>query len=126
MPKQTTQKANNLLKLINEKEGQLFELIARYHLAFVGIDNPNQKVLEHTLNFVSTSFVRASIYFASITDREKAYLELASKGYKLKEIANYLKISISSAKTHRDLILQKLFSKNIAQACVEAKKYQIT
>lgn len=88
MSKIRTRKADNLLKSIKDKESELFKLIAQYHLAFVGNDNP--------------------------TPREK-----------VKEIAERLKISISTAKTHRDIILQKFFCKNITEASNIARKYQI-
>lgn len=126
MSKIRTQKAYNLLKSIKDKESELFELMARYHLAFVGIDNPTSRVLSHTIDMVSHVFVRASVVLGnSLTKREQSYLELAARGYKVKEIADRLKISISTAKTNRDLILQKLFCKNITEAVSLIRKYQI-
>ena len=106
MPKSRTVKAENLLKKINDAEVQLSELLARYHLSFIG----NNNVLKHTTQLLSHIFVRASIVLTtSLTNREKEYIELASRGYKLKEIAKFLNIALSTAKSVREVILQKLF-----------------
>lgn len=124
MAKKRTNNSNHLLKLINDKEDQLFELLARYHLSYIGNDHPSPQVLEHTVNLISHVFIRASIVLSdSLTKREKEYLELASRGYKLKEIAELLTISASTAKSLRETILQKLFCKNMTEAVALARKY---
>jgi len=126
MPKSRTLKAENLLKKINDAEIQLSELLARYHLSFIGNNNPSDKVLEHTIQLFSHIFIKASIVLTtSLTNREKEYIELASRGYKLKEIAKFLNISFSTAKAVRDVILQKLFCRNITEATSIARKYQL-
>ncbi|HEY2566672.1 MAG TPA: LuxR C-terminal-related transcriptional regulator [Candidatus Aquirickettsiella sp.] len=126
MPKSRTVKAENLLKKINDAEVQLSELLARYHLSFIGNNNPSSKVLEHTIQLLSHIFVKASIVLtASLTTREKEYIELASRGYKLKEIAKFLNIALSTAKSVREVILQKLFCRNITEATAVARKYQL-
>lgn len=126
MPKSRTLKAENLLNKINDAEIQLSELLARYHLSFIGNNNPSDKVLEHTIQLFSHIFVKASIILTtSLTNREKEYIELASRGYKLKEIAKFLNISLSTAKAVRDVILQKLFCRNITEATSIARKYQL-
>jgi DNA-binding NarL/FixJ family response regulator len=126
MPKSRTVKAENLLKKINDAEVQLSELLARYHLSFIGNNNPSDKVLKHTTQLLSHIFVRASIVLTtSLTNREKEYIELASRGYKLKEIAKFLNIALSTAKSVREVILQKLFCRNITEATSIARKYQL-
>ena len=103
MPKSRTVKAENLLKKINDAEVQLSELLARYHLSFIGNNNPSDKVLKHTTQLLSHIFVRASIVLTtSLTNREKEYIELASRSYKLKEIAKFLNIALSTAKSVRE------------------------
>ena len=126
MSKSRTLKAENLLKKINDAEVQLSELLARYHLSFIGNNNPSDKVLKHTTQLLSHIFVRASIVLTtSLTNREKEYIELASRGYKLKEIAKFLNIALSTAKSVREVILQKLFCRNITEATSIARKYQL-
>lgn len=126
MPKSRTIKTENLLKKINDTEVQLSELLARYHLSVVGNNNPSNKVLKHTIQLFSHIFVKASIVLAtSLANREKEYIELASRGYKLKEIANFLNISLSTAKSVREVLLQKLYSRNITEAISIARKYQL-
>ena len=126
MPKSRTIKTENLLKKITDTEVQLSELLARYHLSVVGNNNPSDKVLKHTIQLFSHIFVKASIVLAtSLTNREKEYIELASRGYKLKEIANFLNISLSTAKSVREVLLQKLYSRNITEAISIARKYQL-
>lgn len=126
MSKSRTLKAEELLKKINDKEVELSELLARYYLSFVGNNNPTQKVLKHTIQLFSHIFIKASIVLTtSLTNREKEFIELASRGYKLKEIAKFLNIAISTAKSHRDIILQKLFCRNITEAVSIARKYQL-
>jgi DNA-binding NarL/FixJ family response regulator len=126
MSKSRTLKAEELLKKINDKEVELSELLARYYLSFVGNNNPTPKVLKHTIQLFSHIFVKASIVLTtSLTNREKEYIELASRGYKLKEIAKFLNMAISTAKSHRDIILQKLFCRNITEAVSIARKYQL-
>lgn len=126
MPKSRTLKTENLLKKITDTEVQLSELLARYHLSVVGNNNPSNEVLNHTIQLFSHIFVKASIVLAtSLTNREKEYIELASRGHKLKEIAKFLNISVSTAKSIRDIILQKLFCRNITEATSIARKYQL-
>ena len=126
MPKSRTVKAENLLKKINDAEVQLSDLLARYHLSFIGNNNPSDKVLKHTTQLLSHIFVRASIVLTtSLTNREKEYIELASRGYKLKEIAKFLNIALSTAKSVREVIKQKLFCRNITEATSIARKYQL-
>lgn len=126
MPKSRTLKTENLLKKINDAEIQLSELLVRYHLSFIGNNNPSDKVLEHTIQLFSHIFIKASIVLTtSLTNREKEYIELASRGYKLKEIAKFLNISLSTVKAVRDVILQKLFCRNITEATSIARKYQL-
>jgi DNA-binding NarL/FixJ family response regulator len=126
MSKSRTLKTENLLKKITDTEVQLSELLARYHLSVVGNNNPSDKVLKHTIQLLSHIFVKASIVLAaSLTNREKEYIELASRGYKLKEIANFLNISLSTAKSVREVILQKLFCRNTTEATAIARKYQL-
>ena len=126
MPKSRTVKAENLLKKINDAEVQLSELLARYHLSFIGNNNPSDKVLKHTTQLLSHIFVRASIVLTtSLTNREKEYIELASRGYKLKEIAKFLNIALSTATSVREKKKKKLFCRNITEATSIARKYQL-
>ena len=95
----STLKTENLLKKITDTEVQLSELLARYHLRVIGNNNPSNEVLNHTIQLFSHIFVKASIVLAtSLTNREKEYIELASRGHKLKEIAKFLNISVSFTK----------------------------
>lgn len=61
MAKKKTNKSDHLLKLINDKEYQLFELLARYHLSYIGNDHSSPQVIKHTVNLISHVFIRASI-----------------------------------------------------------------
>jgi len=50
----------------------------------------------------------------TLTQKEKHVLQLIAEGYTTKEIANLLKISFHTAKTHRNHIMEKLDLHNVA------------
>lgn len=124
MPKPRSQKSENLLRKIKDKETQLFDLLAHYHLSFLGNNNPSDGQLKHTINLISHIFVKASIVMAApLGKREKQYIELAARGYSLKEIARLLGIAVPTAKATRDKLLQEFFCKNITEAIALFRKY---
>jgi len=55
-----------------------------------------------------------------LTKREIEVLEKITQGYKTKEIAQLLFVSMSTVETHRRNIIKKLGSKNIAHAVAKA------
>nr|QVY57949.1 hypothetical protein [Betaphycus gelatinus] len=85
---------SELLSIINN-------LLKRQHLA-------------HKVFNVKTSNISTSKYFLinSLTSREKAVLKLVVRGYKNKEVANKLQISIRSVEKYVSKLLHKTSTRN--------------
>jgi len=60
-----------------------------------------------------------------LTNRERETLNLIAKGYSTKEISEILNVSPFTIKTHRQVILKKLSSKNCIEAIYKAIKLEL-
>ena len=60
-----------------------------------------------------------------LTNRERETLNLIAKGYSTKEISEILNVSPFTIKTHRQVILKKLSSKNCIEAIYRAIKLEL-
>jgi len=66
-----------------------------------------------------------AIEYLKLSDRELEVLELVSKGFSNKEIANNLFVSINTVKTHLQKVYEKLDVKRRTQAVEKAKNLNI-
>ena len=61
----------------------------------------------------------------NLTGRELEILILITKGFRSKQIASKLDISLDTVKDHRKSLLLKLSAKNCAELCYKAAKYNL-
>jgi DNA-binding NarL/FixJ family response regulator len=72
----------------------------------------SEKVIEGYLEVRKS--VKPSSSWATLTQRERELLKLIAEGYKNKDIADYLCISVKTAEKHRSNLMKKLNLHNIS------------
>lgn len=72
----------------------------------------SEKIIEGYLEGRKT--VKPTSAFEALTTREREILKLIAEGYKNKEIADYLCISVKTVETHRSSLMRKLDLHNVS------------
>ena len=80
--------------------------------------NVSEKVIEGYLEGQKSAKLTSRL--DSLSQREREVLKLIAEGFKSREIADYLCISLRTAETHRRNLMKKLKIKNIAALTVYA------
>ncbi len=113
-------------RTLEEKDEIFYNEFAKSFLSSIDILKPTGKQLLYTKKILSHAWIKLSIHLDDrLTHREKECLSLFYRGLSLKEIANFLDISLGTVRRHRDEILKKLFSKNLREAIKEGVRYRL-
>lgn len=111
---------------LSQKDNEFYDQFTKVFLQSIDIEKPTLKQLTLTKKIISHAWVKLSIHIDDrLNQREKECLALFYRGLSLKEIANFLDISVGTARRHRDEILKKLFSKNLREAIKEGVRYRL-
>jgi DNA-binding NarL/FixJ family response regulator len=109
---------------LSQKDDEFYDEFAKVFLKSIDIVKPTFKQLTLTKKVISQAWVKLSIHIDDrLSQREKECLSLFYRGFSLKEIANFLGISLGTVRCHRDEILKKLFSRNLREAIKEGVRY---
>lgn len=96
------------------KNGASKELIEAMHAVTNGKSYLSPEVSTKVLEKIQRKKINKTDKLATLTKRERHMLQLIAEGYSTKEVANLLKISFHTAKTHRNHIMEKLNLHNVA------------
>lgn len=111
---------------LSQKDDEFYDEFAKVFLKSIDIVKPTFKQLTLTKKVISQAWVKLSIHIDDrLSQREKECLSLFYRGLSLKEIANFLDISLGTVRRHRDEILKKLFSRNLREAIKEGVRYRL-
>ncbi len=111
---------------LSQKDDEFYNEFAKVFLHSIDIEKPTLKQLTLTKKIMSNAWVKLSIQIDDrLSQREKECLALFYRGLSLKEIANFLGISLGTVRIHRDVILKKLFSRNLREAIKEGVRYRL-
>lgn len=110
----------------SQKDDKFYDEFTKVFLRSIDIEKPTLKQLTLTKKVISQAWVKLSIHIDDrLGQREKECLSLFYRGLSLKEIANFLDISVGTVRRHRDEILKKLFSRNLREAIKEGVRYRL-
>ncbi|MGZ4994546.1 MAG: LuxR C-terminal-related transcriptional regulator, partial [Methylobacter sp.] len=104
------------------------ELIAAIKNVLLGNYSVSSTILSKIMNqYLSSEKILSTSYIHSIlTTRERELLKLITEGYKNKEMADNLCISLKTVETHRTNLMKKLNAHNVAQLISIAEESGIT
>lgn len=111
---------------LTQKDDEFYDEFTKVFLQSIDIEKPTLKQLTLTKKVISQAWVKLSIHIDDrLSQREKECLSLFYRGLSLKEIANFLDISVGTVRRHRDEVLKKLFSRNLREAIKEGVRYRL-
>jgi len=112
------------LKKHMRKEEAFFESFAKDYLVYLGNPRPSSQQISEIKGLLSHVWLRRTLVLDKrLTPREQQCLYLSAQGKKIAEIALFLNISARQVERHRQAILQKLGSKNLAEAIAVGLRY---